>query len=154
MPSDLTARSIDKQGGRHAWGAELECRARRRIDVEAQRLDSDLAEELAHRFRALLVDGKRDHLEIGPTEPRLKAIQRRHFLPAGRAPGRPDVEQHEASLELGKRARPARTVQELHIGQRFGPGLAGERHSGGGRFGFAHRKIEPRRARRNRRERR
>src|SRR5712692_7110987 len=113
MPPDLAAARIDEQRGRKADGAELERRLRRAVDVERQRLDPDLGEELPRHLRTLLVDRERDDFEARAAEPGLQPVERRHLLAAGRAPGRPEIQHDELALEVGERARAPRAILEL-----------------------------------------
>ena len=54
-------------------------------------------------------------------------LERRHLLPARRAPGRPEVQQHDATAEIVEPDRPARQVQELEVRGRDRLGRAAHR---------------------------
>src|SRR6185436_8826107 len=63
-----------------------------------------------HRHRHHLVAARRD-LAIG-------VDHLRHFLDAGRAPGRPEIDQHHLAAQVGRGKVLARERRELHFGGR------------------------------------
>src|ERR671935_1342644 len=74
MPTDLAALAVDEQARRQAGRIDRECRLRRRIDVERQRLDPNLGIELLRNAQALLIDRKRDDLKALAAEFGLQAV--------------------------------------------------------------------------------
>src|SRR5690349_19294508 len=75
MPPDLAPMPVDQQARRQAGRIERERGLCRGIDVERQRLDTDLSVELARDGRALLVDRQRHHPEAFATELGLQAVE-------------------------------------------------------------------------------
>ena len=61
------------------------------------------------------VDRQGEHLEIWPAECRLQPVERRHLLPAGRTPGRPEIKEHHFAAEVGERLRVAFAVREPEL---------------------------------------
>src|SRR5438094_3231886 len=91
MPADLAPLSVDEQARRQSGRIDSECRLRRRIDVERQRLDANLRVELAGDLGPLLIDVQRYHLESFAAELHLQAVERRHLFATRLAPRRPDI---------------------------------------------------------------
>jgi hypothetical protein len=69
-------------------------------------------EELRHPLDPAPVGGKRDHGEIIARHFTRQPVDRGHLGPAGRAPGRPDVQQHHLAGIIGQGDRVAVEVAE------------------------------------------
>src|SRR6476469_1017728 len=91
---DLAPLTIEQQRGRHAHRLQLAEQLAGRIGVEGKMRGSGLGEEALRLVCSSAVDVNRHHLEILAAERGLKLVERGHLLPAGHAPGGPDVEQH------------------------------------------------------------
>jgi hypothetical protein len=79
--------------------------------------DSDLVEELPDCAGSRPVHRKGDNLESFAAQPLLQACERGHFGATGRAPRRPDIEQHDLAAPVLKGSRLSRLVGEDKIGQ-------------------------------------
>src|SRR5438552_313108 len=73
-------------------------------DIEGE---PELTRERRHHRVAVLVDAHGHHAEVGPGQTAVQALERRHFDPAGLAPGRPDVQQHDLPAIVRERHGPA-----------------------------------------------
>jgi hypothetical protein len=82
------------------------------------------------------VDIDRDHLEILAAELGLQAVQRRHFLAAGHAPGRPQVHQHGSAAPVRQLPGPAVSIVEGEVRQ----AQRGGRHGQGGHLALRQRR--------------
>ena len=91
-----------------------------RVVIEAEMFETDFVEEAARLFVRTAVDRYGDDLEILAALFGLQPVQRRHFLPAGRAPCRPQIDQHRL-IECGKVKRASFRVRERQRRQ-FGSG--------------------------------
>ena len=69
--------------------AEIAGRAPRHVEVDGERLQSEVAVEGLDRRQALLVDRQGHDLEIPVPEAGLQSVEGRHLLTAGRAPSCP-----------------------------------------------------------------
>ena len=117
-PAELPARPIDQQRGREADDVELARHSSGFVDVDAERFEVQLVVERLDDRYPLAVDGKRHDLEAFPAELGLEPIERRHLAPAGHAPCRPDVQEHELALEGGEGHGTPVAVDEPELGQR------------------------------------
>ena len=75
----------------------------------------DALVERADGLRATGVDGQRHDLKIRTAKLRLQRIEHRHLVHAGRAPGRPQVQQHSAAPEVGQRDRVLLAADEVQL---------------------------------------
>ena len=64
---------------------------------------ADLLEEPPDRLRRVAPGGQRDHREILAAQFTLQGLQRWHFLAAGRAPGRPEIQHDVPARIVGQR---------------------------------------------------
>ncbi|MNQ93388.1 hypothetical protein D3C85_1088530 [compost metagenome] len=82
-------------------------------------LYADLTIEVAYHFQSTLIEGERHHLEVWATELRLQPIQGWHFLPAGHAPGGPEVQQQHLAAKVGQAAHFPPGIDELEFRHRL-----------------------------------
>src|SRR3546814_3421397 len=99
VAGDLASLAVEQQRRRQAHGIQLLRGFAAFVDVASEAFDTYLGVEGVDDSHAGPIDGKRDNLEIGPAERCLQPVEGRHFLPAGPAPGGPEVEQHQRSEE-------------------------------------------------------
>src|SRR3546814_12846313 len=90
------------------------------VDVASEAFDTYLGVEGVDDSHAGPIDGKRDNLEIGPAERCLQPVEGRHFLPAGPAPGGPEVEQHQLAAQAGEGEQLAAAVRARTEDRRVG----------------------------------
>ncbi len=95
-----------------------------------------LFQETPGLFGVAGIDIDRDHLEILAAQLGLQAVQRRHFLAAGHAPGRPQVHQHRAAAPFRELPGLAVGVLESEVRQPQGGG----RHGQGGHLAMRQRR--------------
>jgi hypothetical protein len=124
--TDLVAVAVDQERGGDPERVQLARRIARPVDIDGQLPEPKLAIELADHPQSLAVDRQRHDLEVRAAELGLEPVERRHLTPAGRAPGRPDVEQHDLAPELRKAHGFALAVLELDLRQRPGAFMHGE----------------------------
>ena len=86
------------------------------LGVEAQIRDPVFLKPGTGAIEIAGIDIDRQDLEIFTAEFRLYGIERRHFLPAGCAPGRPEVHQYGTTGKIRKREGFPVGPGELHIG--------------------------------------
>ncbi len=115
-PRDLAPLSVDEQRGGQARGFESGCAAARGVDVKRQMPDAFTLKEGSRRVGPGPIEAQGDHLEARAAEPRLQAVERGHFHLARRAPGRPQVQKHEAPAPVGEAALPSAAVLKHHVG--------------------------------------
>ena len=75
-----------------------------RVGIIGEVADADLFEKGQRLLRIAGVDVDGDDFEVRAAEFALQRVERRHFLAAWHAPGRPQVEQHGAAAPIGKLA--------------------------------------------------
>src|SRR6476620_2385351 len=112
---DLVPLAVDEKRGRHAHRFQLAEQLARWIGVEGKMRGSGLGEEVLRLIGAAAIDIHRHHLEIIAAERGLKFVERGHLLPAGHAPGGPDVEQHHLASPVAQGFRPAFAVNEADL---------------------------------------
>ena len=93
---------------------------RRAVGVERQVLDPDRLQEFGRPRRVADVDRDRHDREILAAQRRLQAVERRHLLPAGRAPRGPEVDQRHLALEGAERRRRPVGAGESEVGELCG----------------------------------
>src|SRR5271165_333353 len=71
------------------------------VGVARKRLDADAIQKRTAALEPRAVDVDRLDLKTLVAGLSLKAVERRYFGPAGRAPGRPEVEEHCAPAKIG-----------------------------------------------------
>ncbi len=107
--------------GRHAEGAAFFLQfledAGGRIGIIGERADAGFLQPGLRLLRVAGVDIDRHHLEIGAAELLLQFVERRHLLLAGRAPGRPQVQQHGLVVPVGELALLSGAVAKGEIGK-------------------------------------
>ncbi len=139
---DLFALLVDQDGRRRAQNAQGVEHLGGGVDVDRQVADEVIVVKAFHGIDAALVHRKRHDSEVFAAKQLLQFVQRGHFVDAGRAPGRPDIEQHDLALEIRQGHVLALRVFESDLRQRqlvrCGVGGKGEsRRPGSGRAGGA-----------------
>src|SRR3984957_18081564 len=113
---DFTALTVDQNRGRHpqrqAVAFEVLKHPGLSIAEKAELGEITVLEEFPGLFWIAGVDIDRDDCEFVAAELALQAIQRRHFLAAGHAPGRPQVQENYAPLPVRQLFRLAGAVDE------------------------------------------
>ena len=103
----LAAVLVDQEARRQAERLAGEAQRLERVGagvgVARQVLDADFVQKRRRALEPRRVDVDRDDFEIGPAVLCLQAVERRHFGAAWDAPGRPQIEQERAALEIGER---------------------------------------------------
>src|SRR4029077_4727777 len=108
-----------------AGGFQVLEHVRAAVGIIGKPLDADVLEEGERLLRVAGVDIDRDHVEVRAAEPALQRVERRYFLAARHAPGRPQVKKHGAAAPLLQAAVVAERVLEGQIGdQKAGMGHA------------------------------
>jgi hypothetical protein len=72
-------------------------------------------------------------MKIRSAEARLQRVERRHLLATRRAPGRPNVQKHDTSLEVRQRQIPSISIHERRRQEITRSPVIRDRWSGGGR---------------------
>lgn len=89
----------NEQGGRQADGLEPEACPGARIIINGEMGDFDVAEKLFDALKSGLIDAEGDDFHPVAAYFALELFKGRHFMAAGRAPGRPQVQQHKFASE-------------------------------------------------------
>ena len=100
--AEFATLAIEKQCRRHPERLKCKAEPARRIMVEAQRLDLGVIEEFAWLDDAAAVDADGDDLEILAAQGRFELVEGRHLLDTGRAPRRPEIEEHHLAAAIGE----------------------------------------------------
>lgn len=77
--------------------------------------DVQLLEKACYLFHALKVLTDGQNLEIVTAHFPLQPVKARHFLAAGRAPGGPEIDEHDLAAMVGKRLLRSLAIQEGEI---------------------------------------
>src|SRR5581483_937917 len=80
LSADLATLGVDQQGGGETFNPENGWRSAGRIEIDPQRMHSEIAIEGPHDRDALPINRDREHLKPRATELRLQAIERWHLL--------------------------------------------------------------------------
>ena len=85
------------------------------VEIGFDLVETELRDERLDDVLAAAVLGNRRHGELVLAAP-LQLFEGRHFLEAGLAPGRPEVEQDQLALEIGESHPIAREILEREFG--------------------------------------
>src|SRR3546814_13981256 len=91
LSADLATLAIDQQRGGNAGGTQFPGSPAALIYVDAESLETQFLVERLHCRQPFAIDRQGHHHEVGPAEPGLEPVERRHLLSARDAPGGPDV---------------------------------------------------------------
>src|SRR6516165_3791072 len=101
---DLLTGPVEHERRRQTDGAERAKRLAGGISVDRKFANADLGVELGHGLTATVVDRERIDSKTPTSERCLQPVERRHFLPARHAPGRPQIEDDHLAVEIGEAA--------------------------------------------------
>ena len=86
--------------------------------IDREVLDADVLIELLDLAEFAPVHGKRHDLEVVAPERCFQPIEGRHFLAAGRAPGRPEIENDDTPLKIRETALITLCIEKRHFRHR------------------------------------
>src|SRR6266849_9595978 len=122
--SELTSVRVDEQRGRHpdrlADRLEVLENLGAGIRIIRQPFDSGLLQPVFRLVQIASIDVDRNHLEIRCAELVLQGVERRHFLAAWHAPGRPQIKENGPAAPVGERFWLAGSVVERQFRQLAG----------------------------------
>src|SRR5947209_9001831 len=114
-PADHLAAAVDNQGRRQAAHRKGVPDCAFRVEIGFDLVEAELRDERLDDVLAAAVLGNRRHGELVLAAP-LQLFEGRHFLEAGLAPRRPEVEQDQLALEIGESHPIAREILEGNLG--------------------------------------